>query len=237
MLQIRSNVAITRSVLLRWQGQYYCDGKVSTTAIAKSVLLRWQSQYYCHKHKISLRAERKKVTAWLSLPKPIGYIQKIIAHGTFVETLVGGATLQASQMFDIRAKFDIIKIGTSDRRRYARPSTVPCHLERGMLTMDMSGQHVDVCRFGITPHQADAGDVGAIIPDETIHLHGCEGRADVLPQILAVASRTAAGTSGDVDGERHFIGYLLEYDSCIDVFQHNGTILVINDSYILSAVA
>ena len=189
------------------------------------------------KHKNSLRAERKKVTAWLSLPKPIGYIQKIIAHGTFVKTLVGGATLQASQMFDIRAKFDIIKIGTSDRRRYARPSTVPCHLERGMLTMDMSGQHVDVCRFGITPHQADAGDVGAIITDETVHLHGCEGCADVLPQILAVASRTAAGTTGDVDGERHFIGYLLEYDSCIDVFQHNGTILVINDSYILSAVA
>ena len=32
----------------------------------------------------------------------------------FIKTLVGGATLQASQMFDIRAKFDIIKIGTSD---------------------------------------------------------------------------------------------------------------------------
>ena len=35
MLQIRSNVAITRSVLLRWQSKYYCDGKVSTTAMAK----------------------------------------------------------------------------------------------------------------------------------------------------------------------------------------------------------
>ena len=47
MLQIRSNVAITRSVLLRWQGQYYFDDKVSTTAMAKQVLLRWQGKYYC----------------------------------------------------------------------------------------------------------------------------------------------------------------------------------------------
>ena len=42
MAQI-STTAMAKLVLLRWQSQYYCDGKVSTTAMAKLVLLRWQS--------------------------------------------------------------------------------------------------------------------------------------------------------------------------------------------------
>ena len=57
--------------------------------------------------------------------------------------------------------------------------------------------------------------------DECIDGIGVQRQADVLPQIVAVATGTAAGAVGDVDGQRDLVGDFLKNNSCVDVLEHS----------------
>ena len=74
--------------------------------------------------------------------------------------------------------------------------------------------------LGVASHDGYAGDVAAELADKAVDGSGIKGFAYVLPQILAVAARAVARTIGHIDGERDFVGNLLEDDARIDVLEH-----------------
>ena len=46
--------------------------------------------------------------------------------------------------------------------------------------------------------------------------------AHIALKIATVAAETAVGTKGEIDGERHLVGKLAEYDVVVDVFEHDS---------------
>ena len=156
----------------------------------------------------------------LFFPETTGDILKLPVLRLAVETLVGSGLLEWSQMLDERTDLDIIEIGLTNRGRDADAPTIPCDLEHRMRLMNILRQLVDTFRIGVTSHEGDTSDVATDLFDKAIKGIGIQGEPDVLPEILAVAARTASGAIRDVDCQSHLIGYLLEYDASVDVFQH-----------------
>lgn len=75
-------------------------------------------------------------------------------------------------------------------------------------------------RCSVASHKPNASDVGAVVVGQLKESLCGKRFAAVLPQILAVASWALAGTGGEVDGKRHFVGKFLEYDIVVGVFDH-----------------
>ena len=122
-------------------------------------------------------------------------------------------------MADVWAYLQIVEVLFVDVGRYERPPGVPRSLEVRVMLMDIGRETVDGGRVAVATHEADACDGGAPVgTDEHIQSIGCQLMTDILPEICAVAARTAAWTTGDVYRQRCLVWNLLEDNVCIDVF-------------------
>ena len=156
----------------------------------------------------------------LSAPEAIGDIFKLTIGGLAIETLIGGGTVQGSQMTDKRTDFDIVKVGLFDDRRHTQSATIPSHLELWIGLVDILRQQIDTLWVGIAAHKRDTGDIIAEALYEIIERFGIQRKANVFPEILAMAAWAAAWTATDIDGQGYFVGYLLKDNACVYVFQH-----------------
>ncbi len=125
-------------------------------------------------------------------------------------------------MSDIGAHLDVVEVVPAHGGWYAYASAIPRHLVLGIVLMDVFCQVVDVGWIGISSHETNAGDVGAVVSDEAVDDIRCELLANVLPQVAAMATWAMARAVGDVDGERHLVRYFLKDDSRINVFHHQA---------------
>ena len=123
-------------------------------------------------------------------------------------------------MLDIWAYLDIIEISFVDNRGNTNASAVPSHMELRMVLVDILRQLVDTLGVGITTHKGYTGNVGTILRNEIIDGIGVKRQTDVFPKIMAVTPRTVTRAIRDVYCQCHFVGYLLEYYTCVYVFQH-----------------
>ena len=138
-----------------------------------------------------------------------------------VEALVGGSTLQRTEVFEVWPYLDVVEVRLVDCRGDANPTAVPRHLILRMLLVDVLRQHIHALGITVAPHEGDAGDVAPVLIDKGIDGIGVQGQADVLPEIVAVTARTVTRATGDVDGQCHLVGYLLKHNACVNVFQHH----------------
>ena len=153
-------------------------------------------------------------------PETIGNVFKYPVDVTTIKTLVGGDRLQRTKMLDIGSHLDVVEVLLVDGGRDNGLAAVPCHLELGVLLVDILCQQVDALRVVVAAHEGEAGDVLAILIDEGIDGIGIQGEADVFPKVMAVTPRTVTRAIGNVNCQCHFVGYLLKYYASVDVLQH-----------------
>ena len=138
-----------------------------------------------------------------------------------VEALVGGGRLEAAAGRDVRAGLDVVEVAEGlacgERVAAGPPGAAQAH-----FLFDVGAEAVHGGRIGIAAHQADAGHFAGIIAVHLPEHRLVEHVADVLPQMRAVAAGAMNRTPGEVDGQRHLIGYLLEYDIVVVVLKHPG---------------
>lgn len=123
-------------------------------------------------------------------------------------------------MSDEGAYFDIVEVGAVDEGRDSSFAAIPSYFEVREAGAGELGEGVDAEGIGVAAHEAHAGDVGQIMADEGVEGVGGEGVADVVPEILAMASWAMAGAVGDVDREGHLVGDFLEDDTRVNIFEH-----------------
>ena len=137
-----------------------------------------------------------------------------------VETLVGGGTLQRTEVTDERPYLDVVEVGDGDTGGDEGTAAVPRHMKLRVLLVQILRQDIDSFWVAVAAHEGEAGDVVAEALHEIVERFGVEWKSYVLPEIMAVTARTPTGASADVDGQRHLIGYLLKYTACVDVLKH-----------------
>ena len=153
-------------------------------------------------------------------PKAKGDILELTIHAATIKPLVGGWHLQGTKMFDVRSHLDVIEVLLVDNRRNTDTSAIPCHMELGVILVDVLCQLVDSTRVGIATHKRDAGNVCAVLRHEIINGICRQGHTHVLPEIMAVTTRAVTRAIRDINCQCHFVGYLLKNNSSINVFQH-----------------
>ena len=153
-------------------------------------------------------------------PKAVGDVGEGAVVLLTVEALVGGGLLQRTEVADVGADLDVVEVALVDDGGHTDASRVPRHLQLGVFFMDVLCQQVDPLGVGIATHEGDAGDVGLETADKVVDGSGVEWQSDVVPQVVAMAPRTAARAARDVDSERHLIGDFLEDDVGVDIFKH-----------------
>ena len=139
-----------------------------------------------------------------------------------VEPLVSCRLVERTKVLEIRTNFDEVEIILVYLRRKSHPATVPCHLQMWILFVDVLCQPINSTWLSIPSHESDTSDVLAVLLDKRINGVGGERHTDILPQVGAMAAWTMAGTTRNVDGKRHFIGYLLKNDVAVDVLEHSN---------------
>lgn len=139
-----------------------------------------------------------------------------------VEPLVSCRLVERTKVLEIRTNFDEVEIILVYLRRKSHPATVPCHLQMWILFVDVLCQPINSTWLSIPSHESDTSDVLAVLLDKRINGVCSERHTNVLPQIGAMATRAMTGTTRNVDGKRHFIGYLLKNDVAVDVLEHSN---------------
>ncbi len=153
-------------------------------------------------------------------PKAEGNVLELTIYAATIKPLVGGGRLQGPKVSDIGTHLDVIEVLLVDNRRNTDSSAIPCHMELGMILVDVLCQLVDSTRVGIATHKGDASDVCAVLRHEIINGICRQGHTHVLPEIMAVAARAVTRAIRDINCQCHFVGYLLKNNSSINVFQH-----------------
>ena len=69
-----------------------------------------------------------------------------------------------------------------------------------------------VGRVLVAAHEAYARDLLAIAAEQAVQQGLVDRFADILSQVLTMATRAMARTPGEVERQRHLSGYFLEYD-------------------------
>jgi len=139
-----------------------------------------------------------------------------------IQPLVRCGAVQGTEVTDVGSDLDIIKILFPDADGNTQPSAVPRDMVLRMVLVDVLRQQLHANRVVVAAHHGDASDIMAIALDEGVDGISIQRQADVLPQIMAVAARTAAGAVGYIDGQRHLVGDLLKNNTGIDVLQHSS---------------
>lgn len=160
-------------------------------------------------------------------PEPWGYIREVIAWRTFVKPLVRSALFQASEMLDIWSELYIIKVCLAHCGRYTTATAIPRHLQPRMLTVQIAGKCVHIRRFCVSTHKTDTGYIASILLYKPLQNHWRQRLTDILPQVLAVTTRTPARTVRQVYRECDLVGNLLKYHSRIHKVKHTPIWLTI----------
>ena len=79
-------------------------------------------------------------------------------------------------------------------------------------------------RVGIAAHEAEAGNLFPVFGEQLVDFGLVEGEADVFVEVRTMAAGAVVRAIGDVDGEGHLVGNLLEYDVEVVVFEHGDYI-------------
>ena len=136
--------------------------------------------------------------------------------------MVGRGTLQRTKMANVGPHLDVVEVGLADGAGNAQSATVPRHLKLRVFLVNVLCQHVDALGVAVATHKGEAGDVLSVFIHKGVDGICIQRKTDVLPQILAVTTRTATRAVGDVDGQRHFVGNLLKDNVGISVFEHGA---------------
>ena len=155
------------------------------------------------------------------VPKTICNVSKVIPRGSLIQSLVGGALFQASFLRNKRSQLHIIKVYLVHLRRQLASSAIPCNLQHRVFTAKESSKGVDIIRFCITTHKAHTSDIITITPDHIVKFHCRKWCTNILPQVLAMTSRTSARTIWKINWKGHLIRNLLKDHTRIYIFQHN----------------
>ena len=122
----------------------------------------------------------------LLLPEGSGDVVELVVHD-MIETLVGRATVEGPEMFDVGSHLDVVEVVLVDGVVDAQPAAVPPHSHARMFLADMRGEVVDRLRLSVTAHQADTRHESVVVSNQLIE--GIRGQrvAEVLGKITAVA--------------------------------------------------
>ena len=154
---------------------------------------------------------------FLILSEPFRDVLHTAIGQAFHHALVGGHTVQWTQLSHITSHFDVVEMVGGDVLRKVVLSRIPGYLYTIVL-LDLMGQLGYGFRLIVAAHEAHAGDACFVLLHKTIQFLGVQWFAGVFPQILAVATRALVGTVGDINGKRHFFRNFLEDDIKIGVF-------------------
>jgi len=133
-------------------------------------------------------------------PEAIGNILKGAIVTKTVKALVGGWRLQSTKMLDIRTYLDVVEVRLPNNRRYTKTSTIPRYLKLRIGLVDVLCQLVDTYWIRITAHERQTGNIGTITLYKGINCIRIQRHTNVIPEIMAMASRAATWTVGDIDG-------------------------------------
>ena len=154
-------------------------------------------------------------------PEAGGDILHAHSFNPFIKALVGGATLQCTEMRYIGPYLDIIELMTTCFGMHAQPTAIPPHLVLRMMLMEVIGQDAEVSRLGISAHEAYTGNVFPELTHKAFEFF-CRQRCPyIFPEIFTMTSRTMAWTPTDIDGQGYFIRNLLKHDARINVLEHS----------------
>ena len=137
-----------------------------------------------------------------------------------VEALVGARALQGAEVRQVGTKLDIVEVAEAHLRREQRAATPPGQMQPWETAAQATGQRVDLGGLCVATHEAEAGDPTGTVTEHTLHHIGGQRLADIAPEVLRMAPRTATRAPREVDGQRHLVGNLLKDDVCVDVSQH-----------------
>lgn len=102
-------------------------------------------------------------------------------------------------------------------------AAVPTRAEgRTVKLFESPAQVADSNGIVVAAHQPHTGHRSKIAVDQSQQARFGEFLAHIALKIATVAAGTAVGTKGEIDGERHLIGKLAEYDVVVDVFEHDS---------------
>ena len=125
-------------------------------------------------------------------------------------------------MGNVGTHLDVVELLLIDVMGYVLPTAVPSYFVARVTLMNVGGQSGYLVGCSIATHKANAGDAFAMLCHQAVYGIGIKGSAGVRPQIGAVTARTPTGAPRDVDGQRGFVGHLLEDNIRVDVFKHCG---------------
>ena len=94
--------------------------------------------------------------------------------------------------------------------------------------MDIHRQLINSPGISIAAHKRNTGDVVAKLVNKRINGIRIERKADILPQVMAMAARTMTRAVGNINGQRHLVRYFLKDNAGIDVFQHGSPCTLAN---------
>ena len=123
-------------------------------------------------------------------------------------------------MPDVWSNLDVVEIILGDAGRDTQASAIPGNLEIRIFLVYLFSQQAYGFWIGIAAHIRQACDIIAVALNKVVDSLGVEWHANIVPKIMAVASRAATRAIGNINCQCHFIGYLLKNDSCINGFEH-----------------
>ena len=165
----------------------------------------------------TLKTADKLLHLW---PEAGGDVLEIALIVLTVKALVGGGFLQRAEMADEGANLDIVKIFLMDVGGDDGATAIPRHPQLGILLMDVLRQLIDTPGIAVTTHESNASQVLAVFLYEVINGIRVQRQADIFPEVMTVTPRTVTRAIRDVNCQCHFVGYLLENNIRVDVFQH-----------------
>lgn len=136
--------------------------------------------------------------------------------------LVAVRRLQGTEVGDVGAYLNVVKLLFVYVVGDVLPATVPSHFVAWISLMDVGGKGCHLVGCSVAAHKTDTGDTLSMLGHHAVYGLVVEWSACISPKIGAVASRTSTGAPCDVDGQRGLVGHLLEDDVSIDILKHCG---------------
>ena len=162
-------------------------------------------------------------------PEAGGDVLELAVAVVTVEALVGGGLLQGAQMFNEGADLDVVEVFLVDGSGDDGTAAVPSYPQLRILLVDVLCQLVHTPGVAVTAHKGDTREVLAVFIYKVIDGIRVQRQTYVLPKIMAVTPRTMTRAIRNVNCQCHFVGYLLEYNVRVHIFQHRQKNISVSD--------
>ena len=181
----------------------------------------------------------------LVLPKLISLVLQDslteIVSLNLVEHLVRGAFVQTAAALLIGSELDVVQtFVVLGEQAFGFPiplgtPTIPTRLEFRTV-FDCEQQIKDSIGICVATHETDTGD-SPVLTYQIEERFFVKLFSRVIPQILAVTSRTMVRTIGDTNAQIHFVRNLRKGYNSVYVFQHFGSVfMIINRIFLLKCI-